>query len=253
MTANFLWWVCILLETTLLLRGISSELAKKYRLFYGYIVCILGGEVFRLIYYQFARDRYGSVYWYSELATVIASYAVIIEILHQSLRRYPVLSKLVTRPMCIIFALTVSYACCDLLANGFVSFARLAADLARDIRFVEGGLLLMMLWFFGRHRLPLGLNLGGIAIGSAIWIGANVINLAFLSLRGQEFSAFLRELLPVTYLLALIIWCFSLWSAAPSCAGRLARESEEHLGLLAIKTGAMVTGISGRFLKVLRQ
>jgi hypothetical protein len=253
MSANFLWWLCILLETTLLVRGISSELAKKYRLFYGYIICILGGEVLRLIYYQFARDFYGSVYWYTELATVVASYAVIIEILHQSLRSYPALSKPVTRTLCIIFALTVSYACCDLLANGFASFARLAADLGRDLRFVEGALLLMMLWFFGRHRLPLGRNLGGIAIGSAIWIGANVINLAFLSLHGQEFSAFLRELLPITYLLALIIWCFSLWSAAPSCARCLTTEPEEHLGLLTIKTRSMVTGISRRFLKALRQ
>ena len=253
MAANFLWWVCILLETALLVRGISSELAKKYRLFYGYIICILGGELFCLVFYQFARDRYESVYWYTQLATVIASYAVIIEILQQSLRSYPVLSKPVTRTLCIIFALTVSYACCDLVANGFVSFARLAADLGRYLRFVEGALLLMMLWFFVRHRLPLGRNLGGIAIGSAIWIGANVINLAFLSLPGQEFSAFLRELLPITYLLALIIWCFSLWSAAPSCAGRLAGEPEEHLGLLTIKTRSMVAGVSRRFLKALRQ
>ena len=252
MAANFLWWVCIILETMLLVRGISSELAKKYRLFYGYIVCILGGEVVRLVCYSFAPHRYGTVYWYTELATVIASYAVIIEILHQALQCYPALSRPVTRLLGIVFALTVSYACCDLLANGYVSLSRFAADLARDLRFVEGALFVVLLWFFGRHRLSLGRNLGGITIGSAIWIGANVIDLAFLSLRGQEFSAFLRELLPVTYLMALAVWCVSLWSAAATPASRLVREPGDHLAMAAI-TRTMVGGIVNRFVKVLRQ
>jgi hypothetical protein len=253
MAANFLWWVCIALETTLLVRGISSELVRKYRLFYAYIACILAGEVLRLIFYLSVPDRYLSVYWYTELATIVASYAVIIEILHQSLRSYPALSRPLTRLLWIIFALTVSYACCDLFANRGVSLSRVAADLGRDLRFVQGALLLMMLWFFGRHRLSLGRNLGGITIGSAIYIGANVINVAFLSLRIQQFSAFLRELLPVTYSIALTIWCIGLWSAAPAPACRLATESEEHLAMMTIKIRTTVVGTSDRFLKVLRQ
>jgi len=252
MAANSLWWLCIILETTLLVRAISSGLARKYRLFYGYIICIVGGEIIRVVCYLFAPDRYGSVYWYTELATVVVSYAVIIEILHQALQCYPALSRPVTRLLWIIFALTVSYACCELFANGFVSLPRAAADLGRDLRFVEGALLLMLLWFFGRHRVSLGRNLGGITIGSAIWIGSNVINLSLLSLPGHEFSAFLRELLPVTYLISLGVWCFSLWSAAPTPA-RLTEESEVHLAMVAVNTRTMVASIPDRFVKVLRE
>jgi hypothetical protein len=253
MTANIIWWVCIALETTLLVRGIFSALVKKYRLFYGYITCVLAGEVIRLIFYLAVPDRYASVYWYTELATIIASYAVVIEILQHSLRPYPGLSRSLTRLLWIIFALTVSYACCDLFANRSVSLSRVALDLGRDLRFVQGALLLTMLWFFGRHRVSLGRNSGGITIGSAMWIGANVINLAFLSLEMQEFSPFLRELLPITYSITLAVWCISLWSAAPAPASGLATAPEEHLAMMNIKIRTTVVGISDRFLKVLRQ
>jgi len=253
MAGNLLWWACIFLETAVLVRGISSGLAKRYRLFYGYLIFILSGEVIRLISYVFAPDRYGSLYWYTELATVIASYAVILEILNQSLQSCPALSRPLTRLLWIIFALTLTYVCCGLMANGFVSVSRVAADLSRDLRIVEGALLLLMLWFFGRHRLSLGRNLRGITIGMTMWVGANVINLAFLSSPGHEFSAFLRELLPVTYLTALVLWCLSLWSVAPISTIRLAPEAEGDLAMVATKTRITVTGISERFLGVLRQ
>jgi hypothetical protein len=253
MAGNFLWWVCIILEATLLVRGFSSGLAKKYRLFYAYIIIILTSEVIRLLFYLFAQDRYRSVYWYTELATVVASYAVIIEIWHQGLRHYPVLSKRITLLLWIIFAITVSYASCSLVASQFVLLLRVAADLGRDLRFVEGALLLIMLWFFGRHRIPLGRNLGGISIGAAIWIGANVINMAFLSLPGQNFSKFLRGLLPIIYFIALVIWCQSLWMPVPASASRFASEPEENLALVTSKTRGIVNGISYRFLKALKQ
>jgi hypothetical protein len=253
MTANILWWICIALETTLLVRGIFSALVKKYRLFYGYITCVLAVEVIRLIFYLSVPDHYASVYWYSELATIIASYAVLIQILQQSLRPYPGLLRPLTRLLWIIFAITVSYACCDLFANRGVSLSRVAADLGRDLRFVQGALLLTMLWLFGRHRLSLGRNLGGITIGSAIWIGANVINVAFLYLQMREFSTFLTELLPVTYSITLTVWCISLWSAAPAPASRLATGPEEHLAMMTMKTRTTVAGTSDRLLEVLRQ
>jgi hypothetical protein len=253
MAGNFLWWVCIILEATLLVRGFASGLAKKYRLFYAYILLIGVSEVIRLLFYLFAADRYRSVYWYTELATVVASYAVIIEIWHQGLRCYPILSRRITHLLWIIFAITVSYACCSLVASRFVLLLRVAADLGRDLRFVEGALLLIMLWFFGRHRLPLGRNLGGISIGAAIWIGANVINISLLSLPGQNFSQLLRGLLPITYFVALFIWCYSLWTPVPVGATRFAGEPEENLVLVTSKTRAIVNGISYRFLKALKQ
>jgi hypothetical protein len=252
MGANLLWWLCILLETILLMRGILSNLAKQYRLFYTYLACILFTEIIRLSCYEFAPDSYGSLYWYTELATIVTSYAVIVEILHASLQSYPAMSRRVRHVLWVVFVLTLSYACCDLLANGFVSVARVAADLGRDLRYVEGGLLLLTLWFLGRHRISLGRNLAGITIGSAVWIGANVINLALLSFRGQEFSALLRGILPVTYLAALTIWCLTLWSPAPKPVSQLAIECDEDLAIVSMKTRAAIAGTSESFLKVMK-
>ena len=252
MGANFLWWLCILLETALVVRGIYSKLFNRYRLFYIYLSCILCTEIIRLYCYRVAPDSYPSLFWYTELATIVASYAVIVEILLASLRSYPALSRRVIHLLWIVFVLTLSYACCDLLANGFVSFPRVAADLGRDLRYVEGALLLLVLWFFGRHRISLGRNLGGITIGSSAWIGANVINLALLSFKGQEFSSLLREILPVTYLAALSVWFLSLWSAAPKPVSQIAIECNEDLATVSMKTRAAIAGTSDRFLKVMK-
>lgn len=252
MGATFLWWLCIVLETTLLVRGISSKLVRQFRLFYAYVACILVTEIIRLSWYQFAPHSYPSLFWYTELATIIVSYAVIVEIVHTSLQPYPGMSSRMIHLLWIVFVLTLSYACSDLVANGFVSLLRVAADLGRDLRYVEGALLLLILWFFGRHRISLGRNLGGITIGSAVWIGANVINLALLSFKGQEFSALLRAILPATYLVAMSIWCLSLWSAVPRPAGQISTESGKHLAGVNIQTRSPIAGISHRFLKALK-
>jgi hypothetical protein len=253
MTANVLWWVCIALETALLLRGIFSELIKKYRLFYSYISCILAVEIIRLIFYASAPGRYATIYWYSELATIIVSYAVIVEILQHALRPFRALSRVLTRTLWIIFALTVSYACCDLFANRAVSVSRVVADLGRDLRFVQGVLLLTVLWFFGRHRLSLGPNLGGITIGSALWIGANIINLALLYLDVRGDSIFLLEMLPVTYAVTLAVWCITLWTAVPVPASRRALPQEEDLAIMTVKVRTALASTSHWFVKALKQ
>jgi hypothetical protein len=252
MGANLLWWLCILLEAALVVRGIYSKLVNRYRLFYAYLACILGTEIVRLCCYQFAPDSYPSLFWYTELATIVASYAVIVEILHASLLSYPALSRRIIHLLWIVFVLTLSYACCGLLANGFVSVPRIAADLGRDLRYVEGALLLLVLWFFGRYRIRLGRNLAGITLGSSVWIGANVINLALLSFKGQEFSVLLREILPATYLATLTVWCLSLWSAAPKPANQLSIECDVDLAMVSIQSRGAIAGTSDRFLKVIK-
>jgi hypothetical protein len=253
MDANIIWWSAIALEGAVLCRGVFASLLRKYSLFYFYIGCILTTDLLRFCCYEFAPNHYQAFYWYTEVLTITASYGVILEIFRRSVRHHPGIARTVQTVLLVVFVLALSYAATDLLQGEFVSFARAIAELGRDLRYVEGALLLVMLWLFGRYRLSLGPNLLGLVVGYSFWIGINVLNLAFLFLPGNEFSINLRKLLPLTFLATLIIWCMTLWSARPEPAQPGIVELEHDYNLLAAGTRSVLARTSRRLARTTRQ
>ncbi|HXN51896.1 MAG TPA: hypothetical protein VN943_08170 [Candidatus Acidoferrum sp.] len=252
MNTNFIWWSGIALEAVILLRGKNTGLLKKYPLFYFYIGCVLATEIIGVLIYQFAYDLYEPLYWSTELATIVASYAVIIEIFRCSTRHKPGLRRLAQNLFLIVFGLTVAYAASDFVQGGFGSLSAAILELGRDLRYVEGGVLLVMLWLFVRYRIPLGRNLVGLIIGYSFWVGFNVVNLAFWFLPGNEFSILLRGLLPATYVVTLIIWCVTLWSAHPEPVQPSETKIERDYELLASKTQAILARASSRVARIMK-
>ena len=252
MTANFIWWSGIALEAAIVLRGAQAGLLRKYPLFYAYIGCVLAKDLSQLLAYQFARDLYAPLYWPGELATIVASYAVIIEIFRWATRHKPGLRRLAQDVLLIVFCLTVAYAGSDFLHGRFASWSRAIADLGRDLRYVEAGVLLMMLWLFVRYQIPLGRNLMGMIVGYSFWVGLNLINLAFLFQPGNGVSVLLRALLPVTYLITLAIWCATLWSAHTEPAAPSESKVERDYELLSVRTQAILARTSALLLRLTR-
>jgi hypothetical protein len=250
MNANLVWWGAIGLEGVALIRGASTGLLRKYALFYAYIGCIFATEFLRLCFYQFASSHYQDLYWNTELITIVASYGVILEIFRQSLRHNPGVARMAQTLLLVVFVVAFSYAATDLLHGGFVSLSRATAELGRDLRYVEGVLLLVMLWLFGRYRISLGPNLLGMVVGYSFWVGLNVINLAFLFLPGSEFSIALRNMLPVTFLATLMIWCGSLWSSQPDPTQPAASKLDRDYDLLAATTRGVLTRTTNRVVKI---
>jgi hypothetical protein len=252
MATNSIWWIGIAFEVAILLRGSPAGLLRKYPLFYSYIGCVLVKEIIGLLTYGFAPTLYEPLYWPAELATIVASYAVIIEIFRGSTRHKPGLRRLAQNLLIIVFGLTVAYAGSDFLQGGFPSLSAAILELSRDLRYVEGGVLLVMLWLFVRYRIPLGRNLMGLIIGYSFWVGCNLINLAFWFQPGNEFSVLLRRLLPVTYVITLSIWCVTLWSAQPEPVPPSESKIERDYELLAAKTQAILARMSHRVLRTTR-
>ena len=150
-----------------------------------------------------------------------------------------------------MFVLTLSYAATDLLHGQFASASRAIAELGRDLRYIEGALLLVMLWLFVRYRILLGRNLLGLIGGYSFWVGLNVVNLALWFLPGNGFSVFLRRLLPITYVATLTIWCLALWSSQPEPAQSAENAIERDYELLAAKTRAALARTS-RLVRVMK-
>jgi hypothetical protein len=251
MAANVIWWSAIAIEAVILLRGASTKLIRRYSLFYGYLGCVLITEIIRLCCFELVPNLYPTFYWHTELATIVASYAVIIEVFRHALR-YNLAASHVTRTLLwIILVMTGTYAALDLLPSGFSSLPRATADLGRYLRYVEGSLLLALLWLLLRYRISFGRNILGIALGNSLWIGINVMNMALVSLRGNEFSVFFRRLAPANYLVTLTIWCVSLWSAQIEPAPA-ATEIDRDYEFLATKTRSMLASASNRLVRSLK-
>lgn len=235
MATNLIWWSCIALEGLILLRGAFSGLFRRYPLFFGYLACVLVREVVGLLIYQFSNDSYSLFYWPADLVTILASCLVIFEIFRSATRYKPGIRRLTQTALLAVFALTIAYAATDFAHDHFMTLSRAIANLGRDFRYVEAGILLVMLWLLARYRLHLGRNSLGIMIGYSFYLALNVVNLAFL-FKDPNDSALLRGIEPITYLITLAIWCFALWSPYPEPVQPSETKIESDYEVLAART-----------------
>jgi hypothetical protein len=252
METQIIWWIGTSLVAVVLIRGAQVGNVVKYPLFYSYIGCVLLKEVVGLLSYRFAPNLYRPLYWATELATIIASYVVIVEIFRQSLRHNPGVARKAQKLLLAAFVLTITFATTDLLHGRFANTSRAIAEIGRDLRYIEGALLLLMLWLFVRYRILFGSNLLGLIIGYSFWVGLNVVNLALMFLPGNEFSVLPRRLEPVSYVATLTIWCVALWSSRPEPVQPREGAIERDYELLAAKTRSILARTSDRFVRGMR-
>jgi len=252
METHIIWWVGTSLLAAVLIRGAAVGNLRNYPLFYSYIGCVLLKEIVGLLSYQLAPHSYELIYWPTELATIVASYAVIVEIFRKSLRHNRGIARRAQKVLLAAFALTVSYTAAALLNGRFATAYSAIAEVSRDLRYMEGALLLVMLWLLVRYRILLGPNLLGLIIGYSFWIGVNVVNFALLFLPGNEFSALPRRLVPITYVATLTIWCVALWSSQPEPAQPTEGVIERDYELLAAKTRSILARTSNRLVRVMK-
>lgn len=239
----FVWWTCIGLEVTLLIRGRVAGLFTRYPLFYSYIGCVLLKELAGVASYALAPNTYPFVYWPTELITVVASFAVIVEMFRGAVRHNPGFMRFVQNVLLAVFSITTLYACIDFSHRGFTSIYRAIEQLGRELRLVEGALLMALLWLLVRYRIELGRNLGGAVVGYSFLVGVNLINFAFLPAPSPEWSPVLRMLIPVSYATTLVIWCSTLWSAQGEATQPQSRIEHDY-EFVAAKTRALLARTS---------
>lgn len=250
--SNVIFWIGNSLLTLVLIRAVSAGLLRGYPLFYGYVGCVLLKQIIDRLAHHFTPNFYESVYWKTELLTIVASYAVVIEIFRSSLRHNPGIARKSQKLLLSIFAVALGYATTAQLHEPFASLSRTVVELGRDLRYIEGGLLLVMLWLFVRYRISFGCNLLGLIAGYSFWVGFNVVNLALWFVPGNESSLLLRTLLPLTYVATLTIWCFALWSCQPDAVQPNENAIERDYQLLAAKTRSVLTRGSTRVSRVMK-
>lgn len=248
---NLNWFACIALESALLMRGGVTGAIRKFPLFYVYIACVLAKEIAGVVSYALLPKTYATVYWPTELATIMASFAVLVEIFRRSVRRNPGILRFSQTFLLFAFWLTTVYVCVGFSDGQLRSIYHALAELGSDLRLLEGALLIVLLWLLVRYRISLGRNLAGVIVGYSFWVGVNLTDFAFLYSRGNESSVFLRTLVPASYTITLAIWLLSLWTTRPEPL-QPATQLEHDYEFLAAKTRTLLARASGRLARAIK-
>lgn len=249
--SDLIWSVSILLESALLIRSTQTGLYRRYPLFYAYISCVLLKDPLAFGYYRFAPNLYPGFYWYSELVITVVSFAVLIEVFQRSVRHNPGVMRFSQTFLVFAFGLTAAYASADFAHHGFTSVYHTIADLGRDLRSLEGVLLIVLLWLVLRYKISFGRNLLGLVAGLSFWIGINLVDFAFLSAGGNESSVFLRTVVPASYAITLSVWFWSLWSMRPEPV-QGENQLEDDYEFLAARTRTLLARTSHRLAKAIK-
>jgi hypothetical protein len=244
MAANLIWLGSAVLEAVVLFRGWKTGLLRRYPFFYTFLAWILLTEILRFWSYQQFPNSYQAVFWDTRFVTVAASYAVCVGIFKRGLRHNKGVAGAAQKLLLAVFVVALSYAASAFVHGRHSSVASIAADLGAYLSYTEALLLLVMLWLFARYRISFGRNLLGLTLGYSLWVGSEVMIVVLLFLPGNGASMALRNMAPLVFLLALVIWCASLWhfDAEPPPATEPAIDRD--YALLAARTRAALSHLS---------
>ncbi len=227
------------MEALLLARASRDKLLERYPLFYSYIGSVLLVEIVRFSWYKAQLDSYPTVYWYTELATVVAGYGVIAEIYKRSLEHHPGVARRAQGLLLVVLFVTLAEVAANTFSSPSGSWPHAIAKFGRDLRYVELSLWVVMLAVFSLYRIPAGRNLKALISGYGFYITMSVVNLAFVFQPESRFSSTARQLPSLAYVITLTIWCAGLWSRFPEPGPPVEDQIERDYRVLEIRTRAI--------------
>ncbi len=227
----------------MLLRALQGKIFTRYPIFYFYLSYVLLESLLRFYVYLSHPGFYSRFYWGTQFVSVAVGYAVIWEIYRQALRRYPGTARMAKGVLLTVFALVVSKVFVNSLTGPVWSPAKSTAELERNLRTVQGILLLAVVALLAYYAIPVGRNLKGMIVGYGFFIGTSLIHLTLRSHLGDAFQVWWQYLQPAAYALSLLIWCAALWSYQPNPQPQRAAGIEEDYELLAAETRRMLAQV----------
>ncbi|MCI0717741.1 MAG: hypothetical protein L0338_01930 [Acidobacteria bacterium] len=77
MLTQIIWWVSILLMSTLLVRALQGRYASRYLLFYLYLAWVLASSLICFYTFSTRPASYATVYWHTQFLSLALGYGVI--------------------------------------------------------------------------------------------------------------------------------------------------------------------------------
>lgn len=230
-----IWWLAILLEAVLLIRGIQENLVRRFPIFYSYLLFVFVEEFLRFTVYRWFASRYSQVYWATQFLSLVIGSAVIFEIYRVGLRSFPGTARMARYLLLIVFGAVFAKTLANPSGGLFWWFAKESLMLERNLRIVQGLAILSLVLLFLWYAIPFGKNLKGILFGYGLFIAMSIIQLT-LSDSSGDIRLFWPYVQPVSYLLVLGLWATALWCAEPVPEGKRATQLEDDYEVLVAST-----------------
>ena len=243
-----IWLTAIALEIVPFGRAIAVRFIKQYKIFYVYLGFVLMRDICLMaIYFRWYR-LYPYAYWGSEAVSVLLGCGLVWEVYVIALAQYPGAARVARNVLAFVFIFAIGRIFVKAWNNPKWIPDATAFEMERDLRTLQGALLLALVLLFGYYAIPLGRNLKGIMTGYGLLLVTSMVNLTLRNHFGDSFQSQWQYIQPACYLAVLGIWCYALWSYAP-----VPEESEPRLEehYQALRTRAR-EGLSSARARILR-
>jgi hypothetical protein len=210
-----IWLAGMALEALPLLRAVRGKYLGRYKLFYAYLGFVFLRDACDLAVYFRWPHLYPYVYWSGELAAVLLGCALVWEVYKLAFARYPGAAHVARNALLFLFIFTTVRIVVKAWESPDWIPGRTAFTIERDLRIVQGALLLGLVALFVYYAVPLGRNLKGIMGGYGLFLTTSLINLTARNDLGPSFQRTWEYIQPSCYLVVLTVWCVGLWSYTP--------------------------------------
>lgn len=241
-----IWWLGILLEALLLVRGLQEKLVHEFPVFYTYVLVVFVTEFLRFCFYRWYPANYFDVYWGTQFLSLVVGSAVIFEIYRVGLRTYPGTAKMARNLLLIVFGVIFARALANPSGHLFWWLATGSEQLERNLRLVQDLAIVTLVLLFLFYAIPFGRNLKGILFGYGLFIAMSTIQLTVMSYAWGTVQHYWSYVQPASYLVVLAIWARELWAAHPvPGAERITRRESDYETLMAT-TGSQLHKVRTR-------
>jgi hypothetical protein len=239
-----IWWLCILVEALLLVRGIQQRLVRQFPIFYMYILFVFVEELLRFFVYRWYPNHYFNVYWTTQFLSLVIGSAVIFEIYRIGLRSFPGTARMTRFILLIVFGAIFAKALANPSESLFYWFANSSLELERNLRIAQALAILTLVSLFLWYAIRFGKNLRGILCGYGLFIALSIVQLTVMAYFWNDFKPFWSYVHAISYLLVLCVWLRALWSAQAVPEAKPAMQLEDDYE-------ALVASTSGQFRRAL--
>lgn len=237
---------CLVLELILLVRGKEGRFLSLFPFFYCYIAYMFSGSAVTLVIYRLYPQHYASAFWFHFLITLLAEFALLVEISDRVFDLFPAfrrLGRFLTLSICATFFLLYIF---PPLTEPRSSSAAIL-DLMKRTSVTKALIIVVLLAVTRYYRVPLGRNISGMMLGFSLYLAVNVANFAVAETYGRALYARAFAIIgPLSYALCLLVWTFSLWryEPVPRMHRELPETDERVSEPLAVQLGKLDTALT---------
>lgn len=230
--SKLLWSILIgvffLLGTLLLVRGFQGRFLSKFPLFYSYVAYALASGLITTPLYFWNWKYYPQAAWLRFLVSVIAEFAVLVEISDHIFGSYPAIRKL-GRLLAVSLSLALFFGYIFPAFLTHLPMDQALLEFSRKTCFIKAAIIVVLLAAARFYKIPLGRNISGIITGLVLYLGINIANLKAAGHFGQTiYATVMQVLVAVSSSLCLLVWTVAMWwyEPAPAAVRRLSPSRE---------------------------